>query len=103
MEIGLTAHIGYDVIYREPGETESVNCPVCHANMNVERNAKGPGHFMQRGPGPVRDRFTCPNKAEKWHLQARAILVERSNSHSPTLRAMLLSDALDIVRAKKTS
>jgi hypothetical protein len=82
-----------------------MNCLVCGAVMDVERNVNGPtGMAEAMGGGKhLHDAFSCPNAQEGWHRQALMLRKEAQETASARLKRSLLAEADDICAAKKAT
>ena len=98
-------HIGYDVVYKTPGEVEELFCAVCGETMNVSRNLPG-----QRGRAAAmfgnsfnHDEFVCQNAGTEWHNQAIQLLEFIENTPSYELERIVREELRQIIYTKKAT
>lgn len=79
-----------------------VNCGVCGQRMDVKINVVGPTSMVESMAGSKHrhDRFTCPDRDEKWHMQVVALRREQRKSAS-TMIGALLQQEIDMVLETK--
>ena len=58
-----------------PGTVKTMECGVCYAQMNVERNVLSATSYGEvvLGTKSRHDRFLCPNRREDWHEKIIAL------------------------------
>ena len=86
-----------------PGEYKDVSCGVCGRIMDVKRDVFGATGFaegMSRS-GHKHDRFTCPDRDEKWHKQALKLFQMAEDTPSKFLEEIFLQESSKVVHYKK--
>ena len=91
---------GYDLFYTEPDEVESMYCKVCGSPCDVERSLHGPtgwaSAMAQRGIW--HDRFICPHAGKEWHARALEIFMQKEETASKRVAALMRQDLEEILR-----
>ena len=96
---------GYDVKFLPVGTTAKgpLFCPVCEEQYDVDEDYYGPCSWAG-AMGKVKthkEKFTCPNAEEKWHLQAKELLKLEEKTPSAWLAAEFKDEREKIVKDKK--
>ncbi|MEK7637836.1 MAG: hypothetical protein AAB375_00180 [Patescibacteria group bacterium] len=70
--------------------------------MSVERNVLGPTSWAEAmgRKKHLHDEFRCPHLQSRWHQQAVTLLREARNTASERIRAIIISEAEEIVASK---
>jgi hypothetical protein len=94
---------GWDSFSPDPGKTDHMQCNVCLAEMDVQRNVIGPTSWAGAMARSNRrhDRFTCPHTGKGWHNQALEIRKSAKDTPSKIVFEALTQEADDICRLKK--
>lgn len=99
----MALHKGWDIVITEPGERESMTCPVCNEEMEVKRNVTGPtswaGAIMRKEH--LHDTFTCNNAGKKWHKQVRKLREEILATPSAKLAEIFQGEIEQILVRKR--
>jgi hypothetical protein len=80
-----------------------VFCGVCGQKTEVEFDVSEHRTFVESMAGHTSrcDRYTCPDKDEKWHEQVVALRHAASKTPSGKLAAMFHEEAAEVLSARK--
>jgi hypothetical protein len=86
-------------------KVEEVFCGLCGDKMMVERDVMGATSLAEAWSKKkhMHDFFECPNMAEMWHLQAKAIRHQIRETPSAKLAAMLQEELNEILKTRKAT
>jgi hypothetical protein len=101
----MALHKGWDILITEPGEHESMTCPVCNQEMEVKRNVNGPtswaGAIMRTEH--LHDTFTCKSAGKKWHKQVRHLREAIISTPSGKLASIFQEEINEILHSKRAT
>ena len=96
---------GYELFFTDPNKHETMKCKVCGTFCDVKRGIIGATSFAESvsGSSHLHDEFICPNKGEKWHVQALELIKEIEKCHSPTLVRLMKGDLERLINEREAT
>ena len=95
---------GYDVFLITVDDLgrhlEGLDCKVCGAECDVQRDVIGPTSWggAMAGINRKHDVFTCPHSNKAWHMQALRLIKMADDMPSPTIADIMRQDLEAIIK-----